>query len=49
MRYTREDRDHALNKKAFKAALEAADKDAQEEEEYLRLQQEEEGNNNLFD
>lgn len=43
MRYNREDRDHALNKKAFKAALEAADQAIQDEEEFERLRQEEEG------
>jgi len=41
MRYDRADRDHALNKKAFKAALEAAEQDIQEEEDWARIKAEE--------
>ena len=43
MRYERADRDHALNKKAFKAALEAAEQDIQEEEDFAQIRAEEKG------
>ena len=42
MRYNREDRDVTLNKKAFKAALEAAEQQVIEEEDYFKYKKEEE-------
>ena len=43
MRYNREDRDVALNKKVFKEALEAADQEAEDEAVFDQLKREAEG------